>query len=292
MHKIPRRDASQQQWGTTHRPRREIMLPSAPTDKDGVVAVVTGAARGIGRGIALVLGEAGATVYVTDRETRDQRHSELPGTVEDTAEQVSGRGGQGIPVVMDHTDDHAVASLFGRVGDEHGGLDLLVANAFDGNALPFRGGPFWTLPLEHWHNMIESGVRGHLVAAWHAAPLLIARRGRIVLTGYTDPGAEVIADHLFYDLAMHATSRLAGSLAHDLRPHGVTALAISPGFTRTEAVVAALGDGLPPGTDSVEFPGRAVRALLEDPDVGRHAGRTLPVAELAREYRFTDPDPR
>jgi NAD(P)-dependent dehydrogenase (short-subunit alcohol dehydrogenase family) len=252
------------------------------------VAVVTGAARGIGRGIALVLGEAGATVYVTDRETRERRHSALPGTVEDTAEQVSARGGKGIAVAVDHADDDAVAALFARVRDEHGGLDLLVANAFNGNALPFQGGPFWTLPLEHWRNMVDIGVRSHLVTAWYAAPLLIERRGLAVLTGYTQPDAEVLADHLFYDLAMTAVSRLARTMAHDLRPHGVTALAISPGFTRTEAIIAALGDQLPPDTDSVEFPGRAVRALVEDPGVARHAGRTIPVAELAATYGFTD----
>ncbi len=252
------------------------------------VAVVTGAARGVGRGIALVLGEAGATVYVTDRESRGRRHSELPGTVEDTAEQLTARGGRGIPVPLDHRDDAAVAALFERIRAEHGGLDLVVANAFDGNALPFRGGPFWTLPVEHWSNMIDAGVRGHLVSAWHAAPLLIDRHGLLVLTGYRNPGVDVLADHVFYDLAMHAVDRLAHTLAHDLSPHGVTVLAVSPGFTRTEAIVAELGDALPPGTDSIEFPGRAVRALLADAAVARFAGRTLPVAELAAEYGFTD----
>jgi dehydrogenase/reductase SDR family member 1 len=255
------------------------------------VAVVTGAARGVGRGIALVLGETGATVYVTDRESRRRRHTDLPGTAEDTADQVTSRGGRGIPVVVDHTDDDAVAALFQRVLAEHQGLDLLVANAFNGNALPFRGGPFWTLPLEHWRNMIDAGVRGHLVSAWHAAPLLIERRGLAVFTGYVDPDADVIAGHVFYDLAMAAISRLAATMAHDLRPHGVTVLAVSPGFTRTEAILAALGDQLPPGTDSIEFPGRAVRALLRDPDVGRHAGRTIPVADLAELYGFTDVEP-
>lgn len=252
------------------------------------ITVVTGAARGIGRGIALVLGEAGASVYVTDRETRERRYSELPGTVEDTAEQVSARGGRGIPVIVDHADDDAVQALFDRIREEHGGLDLLVANAFNGNALPFRGGPFWTLSLENWHNMFDIGVRSHLVCVWHAAPLLVARRGLAVLTGYTDPGSEVIADHLFYDLAMSAVTRLTALLAHDLQPHGVTAVAISPGFTRTEAIVAALGDEVPPGLDSVELPGRGVRALLEDRDVARHAGRTIPVAELAAAYGFSD----
>ncbi|MEH1014708.1 SDR family oxidoreductase [Micromonospora sp. CPCC 206060] len=254
------------------------------------VAVVTGAARGVGRGTALVLAEAGATVYLTDRESRDRRYSELPGTVEDTAEQVDERGGRGIPVPLDHTDDAAVAALFERVRAEHGGLDLLVANAFNGNALPFRSGPFWTLPLEHWRNMFDNGVRGHLVAAWHAAPLLIERKGLLVFTGLAQPGAEVIANHLFYDLAMTSVSRLAHDAAHDLRPHGVTALAVSPGFTRTEAIMAAFGGGRPPGSDSIEFPGRAVRALLEDPQVSRHAGRTITVADLAAEYGLTDVD--
>ena len=256
------------------------------------IAVVTGAARGVGRGIALVLGETGATVYVTDRETRARGYSGLPGTVEDTAEQVTGRGGNGIPVAVDHADDGAVASLFRRVRDEHGGLDLLVANAFNGNALPFTGGPFWTLPVEHWRNMMDLGVRGHLITAWYAAPLLIERRGLAVLTGYTPAESGVTAGNVFYDLAMSSVSRLASTLAHDLRPHGVTVLALAPGFTRTEAILAEIDAGhLPPGTDSVEFPGRAVRALLADPEVARHAGRTLPVAELSKLYGFQDPEP-
>ncbi len=150
-----------------------------------VVAVVTGAARGVGRGIALTLGEIGATVYLADRETRARRYSQLPGTVEDTAEQVDSRGGQGVPVAVDVTDDAGVVALFEQVRTEHAGLDLLVANAFDGNALPFAGGPFWTLPWQHWHNMIDAGVRGHALTAWHAAPLLIERRGLAVFTGYT-----------------------------------------------------------------------------------------------------------
>ncbi|MBB5078809.1 NAD(P)-dependent dehydrogenase (short-subunit alcohol dehydrogenase family) [Nonomuraea endophytica] len=199
------------------------------------------------------------------------------------------RGGHGIPIVVDHADDAAVAAVFERVRAERGGLDLLAANACDGNALPLAGGPFWKLPLRHWQNMMEIGVRSHLVAARHAAPLLMERRGLLVMTGYTDPDAEIIAGHVFYDLAMTSVSRLARTLAHDLRPHGVTASALSPGFTRTEAITAALGDRLPPGGDSVEFPGRAVRALLEDSGVARHAGRTVRVADLAQEYGFRDP---
>lgn len=265
-----------------------IMLRPGSATTDKLVAVVTGAARGIGRGIALVLGDMGATVYVTDRDSRAQRTSHLPGTVEDTAEQLTARGGVGIPVVTDHTDDRAVAALFDRICIEQGVLDVLVTNAYDGNALPFRPGPFWMLPIAHWRNMIDSGVRGHFVAARFAAPLLIVRgRGLVVLTGYADAEAEVIGQHAIYDLAMTATSRLARSLAHDFKPHGVTALALSPGFTRTEAISAIIGKDIP-GMDTVEFTGRAVRALLTDPAVGRHAGRTLRVAELAAEYRFSD----
>jgi NAD(P)-dependent dehydrogenase (short-subunit alcohol dehydrogenase family) len=257
-----------------------------------VVAVVTGAARGVGRGAALALGELGATVYVADREARAHRCSPLSGTIEDTAEQVDERGGRGVPVRVDVTDDAAVEGLFQRVRAEHGGLDLLVANAFDGNALPFAGGPFWTLPWQHWHNMFVAGVRGHALAAWHGAPLLIERGGLAVFTGYAHAEEDVLAGHLFYDLAMTTISRLAYGLAQDLRPYGATALAVSPGFTRTEAIVAAFGGAPPPGLDSIEFPGRAIRALLQDPDVGRHAGRTLLVADLAAVYGFSDvPDP-
>ncbi|GAA3981474.1 SDR family NAD(P)-dependent oxidoreductase [Actinomadura viridis] len=260
---------------------------SAPAENSAPVAVVTGAARGIGRGIALVLGEAGATVYVTDRESRGHRHSDLPGTVEDTAEQVTARGGRGIAVPLDHRDDAAVAALFDRVRAEHGGLDLLVANACNGNALPFTPGvPFWELPLDHWPNLMEVGVRSHLVSAWHAAPLLVERRGLLVVTGYADERSEVVG-HVFFDLAMNGVTRLARTLAHDLRPHGVTVLGLAPGFTATEAIVAALGAN-PPGADSQEFPGRALRALLEDPEVARHSGRMLPVAEVAAEYGLTD----
>lgn len=202
-------------------PGRYHQLGDGMVSSGNSVAVVTGAARGIGRGIALVLGEVGATVYVTDRESRADKHSELPGTVEDTADQVTARGGHGVAARVDHTDDRAVAGLFERVRAEQGNMDVLVANAFDGNALPFHPAPFWELPVAHWHHMFDSGVRAHLVAARYAAPMMVAQqRGLIVLTGYTDPDADVIAGHLYYDLAMQATSRLAHSLAHELRPYG------------------------------------------------------------------------
>jgi dehydrogenase/reductase SDR family member 1 len=260
---------------------------SAP---DGLVGVVTGAARGVGRGIALVLGDLGMTVYVTDIESRGRRISPHPGTVEDTAEQVSERGGIGVAVPLDHRDDEAVRGLFSRIDAEQGGLDLLVANAANGNAIPFRPGPFWTLPVEHWDNMMHIGVRSHLVAAAVAAPLLIRRGGLLVMTGYTEPSPQVIGQHVYYDLAMRSISRLGYTLSRDLDDQAVSVVTVSPGLTRTEAVVAGLGDAVPPDADSVEFPGRAVAALVQDPNVHRHTGKTLTVAELAEMYGLTDID--
>ncbi|MCQ6559893.1 SDR family oxidoreductase [Paenibacillus mendelii] len=183
------------------------------------------------------MGETGATIYVTDIESRNRKTSELPGSVEDTAEQLTERGGVGIPVRLDHTDDDAVAETIKR---EHGVLDLLVANAFNGNAIPFKSDPFWKLSLTNWHNMIDNGLRNHLVAAWHAAPLLNRRKGRIVLTGLKTSD-EGIMGNLFNDLAMNGISKLTHALNYELSTHGVTSVAISPGFTRTEAIMAVMG---------------------------------------------------
>lgn len=251
------------------------------------VALVTGAARGIGRGVALMLAATGATVHVTDRESRSHRYSEISGTVEDTAAEVTALGGIGIAHVVDHTDDVAVAEVFTRISEQHGGLDLVVANAFNGNALPFGPRKFWELPMENWRNMVDAGLRSHLVTARHAAPLLIERSGLLVLTGYALSASG--SGHVFYDLAMSGISTLGASMARDLAPHGVTAVTLSPGFTRTEAILEAFGDSpLPPGSDSVEHVGRVVVALWGDDAAAaaRFSGRTVTVAELAEHYRI------
>lgn len=244
------------------------------------VALVTGAARGVGRGIALELGDLGATVYLTDLESRTHRVSPLGHAVEDTADEVTARGGQGIAIPHDHRDDPK--PVIERIRADHDGLDLVVANACNGNARPFAPAPFWDLAPQHWDEMLTIGVRSHLETASRAAPLLIARRGLLVLTGYVPAanGEAPLGGHIYYDLAMTAVARLATTLAHDLRPHGVTAVALAPGFTQTEAITAALGPN-PPGSDPVDRPGRAVATLLHDPDVARYAGRTIAVAELA-----------
>ncbi|GAA5104497.1 SDR family oxidoreductase [Haloechinothrix salitolerans] len=250
------------------------------------VALVTGSARGIGRGIALALAETGSVVHLTDRDSRHRKHSELPGTVEDTADEVSARGGTGIPHVLDHTDDEAVAEVFAQIGQQHSGVDLVVANAFDGNALPFAPAPFWQLRIDHWSTMIDAGLRSHLVTARHAAPLLIERTGLLVLTGYALP--ENGSGHVFYDLAMTGISTLGKSMARDLAEHDVAAVTVSPGFTRTEAILAAFGEApLPPNSDSVQHVGRVVAALWNDPKAGALSGTTATIAELAQRYQIT-----
>jgi NAD(P)-dependent dehydrogenase (short-subunit alcohol dehydrogenase family) len=263
----------------------------------GQVAVVTGASRGAGRAIALVLGEAGATVYVSGRSSRGGPTTEgLPGTVEETAEAVAARGGAGIPARCDHTDDAAVAALFDRVRREQGRLDLLVNNVWGGyEQLDLREfvRPFWEQPLRHWGGMFEAGLRAHLLASRAAVPLLLPqRRGLIICTTAWD--RDRYLGNLFYDVAKAAVHRLAWAMARELRPHGIAAVALAPGFMRTERVLAAHAKSpfdLTP-TESPEYLGRAVAALAADPEVLSKSGRVLTVGELAQEHGFTDTDGR
>jgi NAD(P)-dependent dehydrogenase (short-subunit alcohol dehydrogenase family) len=263
----------------------------------GSVALVTGASRGVGRGIALVLGEAGATVFVTGRSSQGRPTTEnLPGTVEETAALVSQRGGIGIPVRCDHTDDQQVEALFHRIRDEHGRLDLLVNNVWGGyEQYDVQGfvAPFWEQPLRHWAGMFTAGLRPHLVACRLAAPLMLRRqKGLIVATTFWD--RDKYLRNLFYDLAKAAINRLMLGVATELRPHGIAAVALSPGFVRTERVLAA--HAARPfdltGTESPEYIGRAVAALAGDPEVMRKSGQVLTVGDLAAEYGFCDVDGR
>lgn len=278
------------------------------------IAVVTGASRGAGRGIAVELGAAGATVYVTGRSTRAEparRYGQilalsgmdrLPGSIEDTAEEVTRAGGRGIAVRCDHTQEDEVAALFRRVQQEQGRLDLLVNNAWGGHE-SFDGvfeAPFWQHPMAHWDSMFDRGVRNHLLASRAAAPMLVARRrGLIVTTTYWDRG-HVLRGNLFYDLAKSAMVRLAFCMGEELRPHGVASVALSPGWMRTEFVLAghktdeahwrehpALAR-----TESPRYLGRAVAALAQDPSVLDKSGQVLRVADLAKAYGFTDVDGR
>ncbi len=266
-----------------------------------VVAVVTGASRGAGLAIARVLGEAGATVYVTGRSTRGATTESLPGTVEEAAEVVTARGGRGIPVRVDHTVDAEVEALFARVREESGRLDLLVNNVwggyehYEGNAFDV---PCWEQPFrERWDAMFTSGIRAHLVASSLAAPLLFrsdaqGRPGLLVSTVAWAFGGYL--GNLFYDVAKAALIRMAFGLAHELKPHRVAAVALAPGFMRTERVMAehARQPFDLSGTESPEYLGRAVAALAADPEVLSLSGRLLTAGELARSHGFTDVDGR
>lgn len=260
----------------------------------GKIAIVTGASRGAGRGIAHVLGEAGATVYVTGRSSRAQLvKQEWPETIEETAEGVTARGGVGIPVRCDHTKDEDVAALFERVRAEQGRLDILVNNAWGGYQQDYETftAPFWEQP-DRWNAMFTAGVRAHLNASKQAAPLMIEQRdGLIVNTSVYDRGKYL--SNLYYDLAKTAVNRMAYGMALELKSYGITAVALAPGWMRTERVMEynPSGEELQT-TESPEYVGRAVRALALDPDRLARSGQTLNVGDLAEIYGFTDIDGR
>lgn len=262
----------------------------------GRVAVVTGASRGVGKGIALALGEAGATVYVTGRSDAGNTTERLPGTVQETAEAVTQRGGQGVAVRCDHTADGEVEALFARVSQEQGRLDLLVNNVWGGyeqHDLARFAAPFWEQPLRHWSGMFEAGVRAHLVATRLAVPLMLpARRGLVVHTTAWD--RDKYLGNLFYDVAKASVNRLAFAMGWELEPHQVAVVALAPGFVGTERVLAAFAAAgrAPPSLESPEYAGRAVVALAADANVLAKSGRVLTVGQLAEEYGFTDVDGR
>ena len=258
------------------------------TDLRGRVALVTGASRGGGKGIALVLGESGATVYVTGRSVRGQPTTlGRPGTIEDTADEVRARGGTGIAIRCDHADDAEVDAVFTRIRAEQGRLDLLVNNAWSGYEIsPDSDLAFWEIEWRHWDLMFAGGLRAAAYASRLAAPMMIeAGRGLIVnITWVLDRPH----GHAFYEVVKNATNKMTEQFADDLRPHGVACVAVSPGFMRLERMnlppeVAAL-------TESAEFPGRAVAALAADDDVLAKSGQVYTTPALAREYGFTDVD--
>jgi dehydrogenase/reductase SDR family member 1 len=259
----------------------------------GAVAVVTGASRGIGKGCALELGAAGATVYVTGRTVEPGK---LPGTVGATAEEVTKLGGRGVAVACDHRDDAAVARLFERVADEQGGrLDVLVNNAFLIPKELTSGKPFWECPLSNWDDMVGVGTRSAYVASWHAARLMVPRKQGLI-ANVSSSGAREYAWHVAYGVGKCALDRLTADAAHELAKHGVTVVSLWPGLVLTERLEGAAKAGVP-GLDfsraeSPRFTGRAVAALAADPAARRWSGRALAARELADAYGFTDVDGR
>ncbi|MET0475981.1 MAG: SDR family NAD(P)-dependent oxidoreductase [Mycobacterium sp.] len=262
----------------------------------GKVAVVTGATRGIGKGIALALAEQGACVYVTGRTVAPGSHP-LAGTLGETVAEVHRRGGRGIAVQVDHGRDDDVARLFQQVHDEQGRLDLLVNNAF---ALPdtlVKPEPFWAKPLSYWQ-MVDVGVRSNYVAAWHAARIMVPQRsGLIVATsGYV---GTTYTYGVVFGTCKAAVDRMARDMAIELKPHDVASLSLWLGLTFTERAELALQANPRMSTQtvtdpavgsSIEVPGRVIAALAADPDIMTRSGGTHIAAELALEYGVTDID--
>jgi NAD(P)-dependent dehydrogenase (short-subunit alcohol dehydrogenase family) len=278
---------------------------------DGAIAVVTGASRGAGRGIALELGAAGATVYVTGRSVGESRApgydrmlaklglDAMPGSLDDTAAEIEQLGGIAVPVRVDHTQEQEVRALFERVDREHGRLDLLVNNAWGAHQDSIGSQPFWEQPLTHWEGMFERGVRNHIVSSMAAAPIFVRqRRGLIVTVTFWDRWR--YAGNFFYDVAKAAMTRLAFGIAHEMRPHGVASVAVSPGWMRTEIILAAYRTDeahwreVPAlaTTETPRYVGRAVVALATDPNVMEKSGSVFRAGDLAQEYGFTDVDGR
>ena len=259
----------------------------------GKVALVTGASRGIGRGIAHELGIAGATVYVTGRSVSDDATTEgLGGTVNGTAALVTRSGGVGIPLACDHTRDDDVLAVFEHIRREQGQLDILVNSVWGGyedfDAANFVA-PFWEQPMWRWELMFDAGVRAHYTASRLAASLMIPRkRGLIVNISSGDEGK--FRGQVLYDIAKAAVDRMAFGMALELRKRGIAALALHPGLTRTERVKRFASPDELGMSESPRYAGRAVVALAADPDLMRRSGGAYKTGQLAREYGFTDAD--
>jgi len=277
-------------------------VPDLPLQ--GQVAVVAGATRGAGRGIARMLGAAGATVYCTGRSVKGRPATPgRPETLEDTAELVTAAGGQGIAVRADHTVESEVEQLFARIRAEAGRLDILVNDIWGGDALTEWGTPFWELSTAKGMELLERAVHTHIITGRHGVPLMVERDAGLIVE-VTDGDTFGYRGNLIYDLAKNAVVRLAYAMASDLRAHNVTALAVTPGFLRSEAVLDHFGVKESNWREAIEkdeyfsesetpcFVGRAIAALAADPDVAKKSGGLYSSWELAKEYGFTDVDGR
>jgi NAD(P)-dependent dehydrogenase (short-subunit alcohol dehydrogenase family) len=278
------------------------------------IALVAGATRGAGRGIAVALGEAGATVYCSGRSTKGNPGTPgRPETIEETAEMVSAAGGRGIAVRTDHSEPAEVKKLVAGIKRRHKGLDILVNDIWGGDPLTQFGKRFWMTNLENGLTMLKQAVHTHIITAHYAVPLMLGRPGATVFE-ITDGEGFYYRGNLFYDLVKVSVIRLAFAMALELRKQGVVSVALTPGFLRSEAVLEHFGvtesnwksaGGEPPGrkkrvvhddrpdflqSESPRFVGRAVAALAADPEALKKSGRVFSSWALAREYGFTDVD--
>lgn len=270
----------------------------------GKIVLVAGATRGAGRAIAVTLGEAGATVYCTGRSVRGKSATgNRPETIEETAELVTAKGGNGIWAQVDHAEPEQVKALIERIRAEQGRLDILINNAWGGNSLMEWGKPFWEHDLNKGMMMQRLGLHTHLITAYYAAPLLVQNRGSLLIE-VTDGDTDRYRETLFYDLVKSSLNRLGMSLAEELRPFGVTALAVTPGFLRSEEMLDYFGvteanwqEGAKVEPDFIAsetpyFVGRAILALVTDPNIANKAGGVYSSWGLSDEYGFKDIDGR
>ncbi|WP_437564314.1 SDR family oxidoreductase [Sorangium sp. So ce542] len=272
----------------------------------GKVALVAGATRGAGRGIAVALGAAGATVYATGRTTRARRSEmDRPETIEETAELVTRAGGEGIAAQVDHLEREQVRELVARIEREHGRLDVLVNDIWGGELLFAWNAPLWEHSLDNGFRLLRLAIDTHIITSFYALPLLLKRPGGLVVE-ITDGTADYNAGHyrvsFFYDLAKAAVLRMAFAQAEELRAHRCTAVALTPGWLRSEIMLEHFGvteeswrDALAKEphfaiSETPAYVGRAVAALAGDPAVARWSGQSLSSGQLAKVYGFTDLD--
>src|SRR5271166_3219874 len=300
------------------------MPPLPPKVLKGKIALVAGATRGAGRGIAVALGEAGATVYCTGRSSRTRRATPgRPETIEETAELVTAAGGRGIPARVDHTEPADVKKLVALIKRRHKRLDILVNDVWGGDALTEFGKPFWTTNLDNGLRMLKQAIHSHIITSHYAVPLMLgpapskrSKKSRPIIFEITDGDAFYYRGNLFYDLVKISVIRLAFAMSRELRKRSIVSVALTPGFLRSERVLEyykvteanwkdvgkrsknkdensyeqndAPSDFMI--SESPRYIGRAVVALATDPHVMKKTGRVFSSWALAREYGFTDLD--
>ncbi|BCB04227.1 SDR family NAD(P)-dependent oxidoreductase [Bacillus sp. KH172YL63] len=265
----------------------------------GKTALVTGASRGAGKAIAIELGKAGATVYVTGRSIKGDSTKDFPGTIDDTALQINEAGGKGIAIRCDHTIDRETEAVIRQIREEQGKLDILINNVWGAHDIGVHPGKFWELPLENWDTMFTAGVRAQLATNHYAVPLLRENPGSLIIhTTFWDDGKYI--GQFYYDLAKNALVRMAQGLSAELKEDRIAVLAVSPGFMRTELVLDHMGVDEDHWQETEElsksetpyYIGRGITALATDPDVMEKSGQVFKAGDLAKEYGFTDVDGR
>lgn len=269
----------------------------------GKIAVVAGATRGAGRGIACMLGEAGATVYCTGRSTRGNPASgtNRPETIEETAEMVTAYGGKGIAVRTDHSDDEQLKALFDRIAKDEKKLDILVNDVWGGDVLTSWGKPFWETDIPNGFKMLQQAINTHILTSKYAIPLMIPAGSGIIIE-ITDGDGYFYRGNLFYDLVKTSIIRLAFGMSEELTEHRITSLALTPGFLRSEAMLEHFGvteanwkegtkvDPNFIASETPYFVGRAAAALAADPEIFTKTGRVYSSWNLSDEYGFSDID--